>query len=99
MLHQSTRYGVRPLTAARVAFLLAIALPAAACWRRAYVGPDATGTDTNRNIGFVSKRVTGKEAPSTLVARDGARCTVTAKRFDQVREGEVIWCAWRSIDR
>lgn len=99
MLHQSTRHGVRPLTAARAAFLLAMALPAAACWRRTYVGPDARGSNTNRSIGFVPKRVAGKEAPSTLLARDGARCTVTAKRFDQVREGEVIWCAWQSTDR
>lgn len=99
MLRGSWRNGARPLIAARIVFLLAIAVPAAACWRRPYVGPNGTNSDTNRSTDFGPKRVAGKEAPSTLLAQGGGRCTVTAKRFDQVREGDVIWCAWRTGDR
>jgi len=98
MLHDSWRNGARPLIAARIVFLLASALPAAACWRRAYVGPNGVSSDTNRSTSFGPKRVTGKETPSTLLS-GGGRCTVTAKRFDEVREGDVIWCAWRRDER
>jgi hypothetical protein len=41
-----------------------------------------------------SKQVSDKEAPVTLIARDGSRCSVTAKRFASTREGDVVWCAW-----
>ncbi|HEV7992027.1 MAG TPA: hypothetical protein VGP25_09395 [Gemmatimonadaceae bacterium] len=41
-----------------------------------------------------SKLVSGKEAPATLIARDGSRCSVSAKRYDDMREGEEAWCAW-----
>lgn len=95
MLHHSWRSVARPLIAARIVILLASALPAAACWRRTYVGPNGVSSDTDRSTSFGPRRVTGKEAPSTLLA-GGGRCTVTAKRFDQVREGDVIWCAWRT---
>jgi hypothetical protein len=41
-----------------------------------------------------SKLVSGKEEPATLVARDGSRCSVSAKRFTDAREGDETWCAW-----
>jgi hypothetical protein len=44
--------------------------------------------------GFSRKLVSGKESPSQLIARDGSRCTVSAKRFEDTREGEQVWCAW-----
>ena len=42
-----------------------------------------------------SKTVYGKESPSTLVANDGSRCTVTSKKFEKTREGDRVLCAWR----
>jgi hypothetical protein len=44
--------------------------------------------------GFSRKLVSGKESPSQLIARDGSRCSVSAKRFADTKEGEQVWCAW-----
>ena len=41
------------------------------------------------------KRVTAKEAPTTLVADDGSRCSVSEKRFDDTRIGDSALCVWR----
>jgi hypothetical protein len=41
------------------------------------------------------KPVSGKEAPTTLFAVDGTRCTVTKKKFDQTKDGDRVLCAWR----
>lgn len=40
------------------------------------------------------KVVSGKESPATLLAADGNRCIVTAKRFDDVKEGDKVTCRW-----
>ncbi|MFN2564050.1 MAG: hypothetical protein ABR499_03455 [Gemmatimonadaceae bacterium] len=45
------------------------------------------------------KVVAGKQAPSTLLAEDGSRCTVTKKRFEDTREGDRATCGWRRDDR
>jgi hypothetical protein len=45
--------------------------------------------------GVSAKRVTGKEPPTTLIAEDGTRCTVTEKRYDETRIGDQTLCAWR----
>ena len=65
-----------------------------ACWHRPYMGPSGV----RRDVGFGRKIVMGKEEPATLVARDGTRCLVTKERFDQVRQGEDVWCDWRTPD-
>jgi hypothetical protein len=45
------------------------------------------------------KIVAGKEAPSTLIAEDGSRCSVTKRRFQETREGDRATCSWRRDDR
>jgi hypothetical protein len=47
------------------------------------------------NAPYMSRKVvSGKEAPSRLIAADGHRCTVTARRFGEVREGDKVTCRW-----
>ena len=41
------------------------------------------------------RTVSGKEAPITLVAVDGARCEVTPARWERAKIGDRVWCAWR----
>jgi hypothetical protein len=40
------------------------------------------------------KVVSGKEEPTTLIARDGSTCSVSAERFRETAIGEKVWCAW-----
>jgi hypothetical protein len=42
------------------------------------------------------KRVSSKEPPTTLVADDGTRCTVSEKRYNETRIGADALCAWRT---
>jgi hypothetical protein len=56
------------------------------------IGPAAADTVS---LAMARKSVYGKEAPATVVAADGSRCNVTKKRFDEVKEGEKLLCAWR----
>jgi hypothetical protein len=53
------------------------------------------GADSALTLGLSRKPVSGKEAPTTLLARDGTRCTVTEKRFNEIVHGEQVTCAWR----
>jgi len=60
----------------------------------------APGGATRREGGALSspissKPVNGKEGPTTLIAVDGTRCTVTQKRFEQTNAGDRVLCAWR----
>jgi hypothetical protein len=62
------------------------------------------GSTANRGANDVepavaSKRVAAKEAPLTLIAEDGARCTVTESKFNNTRVGDTVFCAWRTSDR
>jgi hypothetical protein len=52
-------------------------------------------SDSGMTLGISRRPVSGKEAPGTLIARDGARCTVTEARFKEVAIGERVTCAWR----
>ena len=54
-----------------------------------------TGGGRARELPVASKPVSGKEAPATLFAVDGTRCTVTKKKFEETREGDRVLCAWR----
>jgi hypothetical protein len=45
------------------------------------------------------KYVAGKEAPATLIAEDGSRCTVPEPRYREVSIGERVLCAWRTGSR
>jgi hypothetical protein len=56
------------------------------------IGPAA---GDSLSLAMARKSVYGKEAPATVVAADGSRCTITKKRFDEVKEGEKVLCAWR----
>jgi hypothetical protein len=37
-----------------------------------------------------------KQAPTTLIADDGSRCTVSEKRYNDTRIGDDALCVWRS---
>ena len=45
-----------------------------------------------RTIG--RRQVVAKEAPETLVATRGERCTVDREKFEKVRTGDRVWCMW-----
>ena len=67
---------------ARIALLALLALPLGAC----------TIEDV---LGSIDTRVVAaKEDPSTLIAGDGGRCTVSASRFADVKVGDLYSCAW-----
>ncbi len=58
----------------------------------------------NQNVtqvdhGFAAKIVAGKEEPTTLIAKDGSRCTVPEPRFREIQIGENALCPWRTGDR
>jgi len=40
------------------------------------------------------KVVVGKAAPTSLLAADGTRCIVTAKRYEETKEGDKVTCRW-----
>jgi hypothetical protein len=42
------------------------------------------------------KRVSAKEAPATLIADDGTRCSVSEKRYTETKTGDDALCVWRS---
>jgi hypothetical protein len=42
------------------------------------------------------KRVSAKEAPATLIADDGTRCSVSEKRYAETKIGHDALCVWRS---
>ena len=95
--------------AGRLTLVLAICAASGACFRPIFPGSERIfeqeWTLTPRTIGesamdtvslrMARKPVHGKEAPATVVAFDGTRCTVTERRFAEVKEGEKVWCAWR----
>ncbi|HYD51777.1 MAG TPA: hypothetical protein VEA99_04080 [Gemmatimonadaceae bacterium] len=97
------RFTLRPIA-------LAVCLALAGCVRPLFPGseriygddglnprPDRTGMRESANGPQLARKVvSGKEAPSTLVAPDGSRCSVTERRFKEVTEGEKVTCAWRS---
>ena len=87
-------------------------LAAAGCIRPIVPGVPGLGMDTlsirrpprdhgrRGDVLQVSEKVVaGREAPTTLLAEDGSRCTVTKRRFDDTREGDRVTCAWRRDDR
>ena len=100
---------------APIAATLTLLLLAAGCARPVFVGPDGVGGgrhrpppsrvsgsirgDTATTTRLTRKRVDGKEPPSTLLARDGAYCVVSAARYEEIREGDSVWCAWRTPPR
>jgi hypothetical protein len=65
---------------------------------------ETPGSTSNRGPGDVepavaSKRVAAKEAPLTLVADDGSRCSVNESKYNNTRIGDAVFCAWRTSDR
>jgi len=48
---------------------------------------------------LTSKVVAGKEPPTTLIAEDASRCTVTEGRYREIQIGDRALCAWRTGDR
>ena len=62
--------------------------------------PARPAADGGRDAAQLARKVVvDKEDRSTLVARDGSRCTTTERRAAAVREGEWIWCAWSAPRR
>jgi hypothetical protein len=59
-------------------------------------GQRASGS-TEANVS--RKRVDAKEEPSTLVAADRTRCTVTDERFRDTKVGDTAMCDWRAGTR
>ena len=59
-----------------------------------------TSTQTTRSSderlsdGFGPKSVHGKQAPLSLIARDGTSCTVSKRKFESTRLGTSVWCFW-----
>ena len=40
------------------------------------------------------KKVTAKEPPTTLFAKDGSWCTVSDERYQMIKIGDNAWCPW-----
>jgi hypothetical protein len=62
-------------------------------------GSTAEPRTTTRDLPTYLKVVAGKEPPTTLIAHDGSRCTVTERRYRDVQVGDDALCAWRKSDR
>lgn len=75
------------------------AFPQPASTMPGYATPGRLHADSARIPDVARKTVASLEAPATLFAEDGTRCTVNAKRFADIRVGDRAFCAWRSLDR
>ena len=53
-----------------------------------------SGQKSPPSVPLTRKQVASKESPSTLVAIDGAKCLVSADRYDGVKVGDLVWCGW-----
>jgi hypothetical protein len=62
---------------------------------RALPGAPDNRAVTAENAQVSMKWVTSKEAPTTLIADDGTRCTVSEKQFNDTRIGDSALCVWR----
>jgi len=59
------------------------------------VQPSAVDSLSGRAPSVVArKKVSAKEDPSTLVAQDASRCTVSAKKYDATHVGDAVRCDW-----
>jgi hypothetical protein len=52
-------------------------------------------SETSPNLGLLRKRVSEKQEPATLLSADGFRCTANQSRFNDVKIGDFVWCAWK----
>lgn len=93
-------------TLIRRALPLAVAFVAASCIiPRGQADPlggtrDETSPGTPKggsmpDRGIMPKRVTYKQEPNILHAKDGTSCTVTPDRYRKVKIGKYEVCAWR----
>ena len=83
-----TRGASGALRRASVAAAATVALAAGA-------GACATSVANGGGVSTIGRRqVVSKEAPETLVATGGARCTVDREKFERVRSGDRVWCMW-----
>ena len=46
------------------------------------------------SVSMGRKVVAAKEAPATLIAEGGLRCTVETERFERIKVGDAVLCAW-----
>jgi hypothetical protein len=59
------------------------------------VAPSMTDSLAGRGGKVVArKEVAGKEDPSTLVAADASRCSVSARQYKRTKVGDEVRCAW-----
>jgi hypothetical protein len=54
---------------------------------------------TTKELQTYVKVVAGKEPPTTLIAGDGSRCTVTERRYRNIQVGDDALCAWHKGER
>lgn len=54
----------------------------------------AESSEGRPGVSMGRKVVAAKEAPATLVAEGGLRCTVETSRFERVKVGDKVLCAW-----
>ena len=59
----------------------------------AQIAGDAAG------IPLDNRTVSSKMEPNTLVATDGATCTVSKGRWEKAKPGDDVLCAWRGVER
>ena len=54
----------------------------------------ASSIEGRPGVSMGRKVVAAKEAPATLIAEGGLRCTVETSRFERVKPGDKVLCAW-----
>ena len=95
--HLAPRSGHVLTTRLRGVCLLGVLLLAAApaCSRRGTSVQGVPAHPAHVSRGVMSKRVTAKRAPATLVAADGTACRVSPERFRDATNGTLEYCDWR----
>jgi hypothetical protein len=82
------------------AVLVVAALAAGGCvfqGKPVTAGPPGSGASigVGATRGWAIKEVVEKQAPRSLLARDGTRCDVSEDRYKETRVGAQVQCEWR----
>ena len=57
-------------------------------------GSGASPANQQSGQGFGLKKVTGREEPLRLIARDGTVCAASKKKYESTVLGTSTWCNW-----
>src|SRR5690348_12596779 len=80
----------------RILFVTAGAVACAAGPARVIPAPSGGITvEQGAQLGWATKRVLTKQAPSTLIAQDGTVCRVSPDRFKDTQVGRDTACEWQ----